>query len=63
MGLSKPTMGYNGTVQVGNQTVQIQNGVTVLNGKKFYISDAGQVTDDSGKTIGKVENGQFQEAT
>ena len=60
MGLNKPQKGYNGTVQVGNQQVQVQNGVTVLQGKKFFVSDKGQVTDETNQPVGSIQNGQFQ---
>ena len=59
MGLSKPNKGYSGMVQVGNQQVQVNSGVTVIQGKKFLVSDKGQVTDETGQQIGNVQNGQF----
>ena len=63
MGLSKPQKGYNGNVQVGQQQVPVTQGVAVVQGKKFYVSDKGQVTDDFGSMLGTVQNGQFVQNT
>ncbi len=59
MGLERPIKGYNGTVMVQGQPVQVQSGVTVIQGKKFLVSDRGQVKDETGQDIGTVQNGQF----
>lgn len=59
MGLDRPVNGYTGTVIVQGQPVKVEAGVTVVQGKKFLVSDKGQVKDESGQDVGQVTQGQF----
>ena len=59
MGLERPVKGYTGQVIVQGMPVQVQEGVTVIMGKKFLVSDKGEIKDETGQTVGKVEKGQF----
>ena len=63
MGLSRPKTGYDGIVNLptpqGPQKIQVSNGVTVIQGKKFFVTGKGEVTDDSDKLIGMIKEGNF----
>lgn len=59
MGLERPVRGYTGTVMVQGQPVKVEAGVTVVQGKKFLVSDKGQVKDETGQDVGTIQQGQF----
>lgn len=57
MGLDTP--GYSGVIRLGSKPIQVQNGVFHLAGKRFYVSDKGEVTDEEDKAIAVVKNGNL----
>ena len=44
---------------VQGQPVQVQAGIAVVQGRKFLVSDKGEVKDETGQTVGNVVKGQF----
>lgn len=52
--------GYNGTVNVSGQPVEVSNGVAEVEGQKYYVTaDGALVIDMKSQPIGYVENGEF----
>lgn len=51
---------YNGTVDVLGTPVEITNGIGDIEGNKIYVApDGGIVADETGKIMGRIENGKF----
>lgn len=57
MGLEPP--GYNGVIRLGHMPIQVRNGVFQVKGKRFYVSDNGEVTDENDNDIAVIRNGQI----
>lgn len=57
MGLEPP--GYNGVVRMGMQPIRVMNGTFQFQGKRFYVSDKGEVTDENDNDVAVIRNGQL----
>lgn len=56
--------GYNGTVDVQGQQIEVKNGVVEVEGKPYFISDNGaMVVNHLGKLVGHVTDGKFEVIT
>lgn len=68
--LSNPTQvtpqsgGFNGTVNVEGQNVQVQGGIASFMGEQFLVSnDGSMVVDSKMRIIGHVDSGKFMPMT
>lgn len=59
MGLKGPSSGYEGVIQAGQQRVQVKDGHFSMQGREFFVSEAGGVTDGQGKPVAVVRGGQL----
>lgn len=57
MGLEAP--GFSGVIRFGPRPIQVQNGVFQLQGRRFFVSDKGEVTDDNDNDVARIRNGQL----
>lgn len=51
--------GFNGTVQVDGQPLQVRNGVANFRGMPFKVSEDGRVTTPQGQQVGQIRDGKF----
>lgn len=63
-GMMQPQQAFSGTVSVNGQPVEVQNGVAEFGGKKYYVSNDGEiVADEKGNFIGMIQDGVFARGT
>lgn len=58
MGLKGPSMGYEGMIQAGAQSVQVKDGHFKMQGREFFVSEDGRVTDEQDRPVGMVRGGR-----
>ena len=55
-----PSSDFNGTVEVGSKSVEVKNGVVVVEGQKYFVSHGGEfVANAKGQVIGRIEDKKF----
>lgn len=52
--------GFNGTVMVDGQPLQVRNGVANFRGIPFKVSQDGKVTTETGQQVGQITDGKFE---
>lgn len=59
MGLTPPSIGYDGLVVIGNQRVKVSDGILNIQGKQLNVSEDGKVTDENDQEVATIKNGQM----
>lgn len=59
MGLPAPVIGYDGMIQAGMQKIQVLDGVLKIGGRRFHVSEQGQVTDEQDRPVAQIQNGKL----
>ena len=56
---------FSGDVQVGNQVVQVRDGIANVGGRNFFVNDDGLLVADvkTGRLVGIIVDGVFHKIT
>jgi hypothetical protein len=58
-GLMGIEINYNGTIMVGQEKVQVKEGMATFQNQTFKVSKEGEVKDMQNQNMGRVDNGKF----